>query len=403
MENEKNFAVYDYMCKGVKAHKQTEAVDMYEAFGWEATGAAASFGGVTVSFRRDRKIKHKTELNRLERKAENLKSLIDRITASMSFGAMIFAYIFGCLAALVFGGGMCMCLLNPGGVPLLVGGILLGLAGNRSHVRDISDLQKTGCGTNRTSYPRKRGGGGKAGCGVRAGARLGCGKRLTGMLNPVKLWREYRLGDFRTRTRITALFPCWEILLWRPVKPSSGYLQFPCLCLFRRFIRRLRDLQSVLIIAAALICKEDIKKETVYYCFMAIFLLAASLVYSLYMVRLFFISSGLVYGKIAGITVAAVSFTELFMAVRGLVKSNKLNDMLVSGLKIVNLSAALTALVLTQSALLSFTSGIEIAYSYVTAAFGLCVGLVSSLLSVLMLLKARRIGRDGGDSAGKHR
>lgn len=55
MENEKNFAVYDYMCKGVKAHKQTEAVDMYEAFGWEATGAAASFGGVTVSFRRDRK------------------------------------------------------------------------------------------------------------------------------------------------------------------------------------------------------------------------------------------------------------------------------------------------------------------------------------------------------------
>lgn len=47
----------------------------------------------------------------------------------MSFGAMIFAYIFGCLAALVFGGGMCMCLLNPGGVPLLVGGILLGLAG----------------------------------------------------------------------------------------------------------------------------------------------------------------------------------------------------------------------------------------------------------------------------------
>ena len=129
MENEKNFAVYDYMCKSVKAHKQTEAVDMYEAFGWEATGAAASFGGVTVSFRRDRKIKHKTELNRLECKAENLKSLIDRITASMSFGAMIFAYIFGCLAALVFGGGLCMCLLNPGGVPLLVGGILLGLAG----------------------------------------------------------------------------------------------------------------------------------------------------------------------------------------------------------------------------------------------------------------------------------
>lgn len=129
MESDKNFAVYDYMCRSVKAHKQTEAVDLYEAFGWEATGTASSLGGVTLSFRRDRKIKHKTELNRLERKAENLKASIEKITASMSFGAMIFAYIFGCLAALVFGGGMCLCMLNPGSIPAMVGGILLGLAG----------------------------------------------------------------------------------------------------------------------------------------------------------------------------------------------------------------------------------------------------------------------------------
>lgn len=238
---------------------------------------------------------------------------------------------------------------------------------------------------------------------MRAGARPGCGKRLTGMLNPVKLWREYRLGDFRTRTRITTLFSMLGNFALAAGKAVIGIFTVSLFMLVSAFYSALTGLAKQFYYRGALICKEDIKKETVYYCFMAIFLLAASLVYSLYMVRLFFLSSGLVYGKIAGITVAAVSFTELFMAVRGLVKSNKLNDMLVSGLKIVNLSVALTALVLTQSALLSFTSGVEIAYSYVTAAFGLCVGLVSSLLSVLMLLKARRIGRDGGDSAGKHR
>ena len=41
----------------------------------------------------------------------------------------MFAYIFGCIAALVLGGGMCLVMLIEGSVPALIGGIFLGVAG----------------------------------------------------------------------------------------------------------------------------------------------------------------------------------------------------------------------------------------------------------------------------------
>lgn len=238
---------------------------------------------------------------------------------------------------------------------------------------------------------------------MRTGSRPGFGKRLTGMLTPIKLWREYRSGDFRTRTRITALFSMLGNFALAAGKAVIGIFTLSVFMLVSAFYSVFSGLAKQFYYRGAAAGREDAKKEVGYYFCMAVFLLVASLVYSLYMVRLFFLSEGLVYGTIAGITVAAVSFTELFMAVKGLVKSNRLKDMLVSGLKTVNLSGALTAIVLTQTALLSFTSGAEAAYSGATAVFGLCVGLVSSGLAVSMLFKARRVRREGGASDGKRR
>ena len=44
-------------------------------------------------------------------------------------GASIFAYIFGILSTLVFGGGMCLCMLTENNIPAFAGGIILGVAG----------------------------------------------------------------------------------------------------------------------------------------------------------------------------------------------------------------------------------------------------------------------------------
>ncbi len=125
----KNFATYEYATKTVKASRQTAEIDMREAFGWEATEVNANLtGGVNISLKRDRKINHKAELNRLERKADAIAQNIAQLEGAKKRFARVFAYTFGSLASIVLGGGMCLCML-VGSVPAMIGGIALGAVG----------------------------------------------------------------------------------------------------------------------------------------------------------------------------------------------------------------------------------------------------------------------------------
>ncbi len=126
---EKDFITYEYRTKTVKAKDRTRVMDMSEAFGWEVTGTTPTIEGVTVSLKRDRKIKHKQELMKLERQADETFSAINKLNSAKTLTASVFAYIFGCIAALILGGGMCMTMLTENNVPAFVGGIVLGIAG----------------------------------------------------------------------------------------------------------------------------------------------------------------------------------------------------------------------------------------------------------------------------------
>lgn len=127
---EKDFISYEYKTKTVKAKDQTKAIDMYEAFGWEVTSTTpAVIDGVTLSLKRDRKQKHKQELTKLERQAEDTFEAINGLHRAKTAGASIFAYIFGCIAALVLGGGMCLTMLTQNNIPAFAGGIILGVLG----------------------------------------------------------------------------------------------------------------------------------------------------------------------------------------------------------------------------------------------------------------------------------
>lgn len=127
---EKEFVSYEYRTKTVKAKDQTRAMDMYEAFGWEITATSPSaVDGVTLSLKRDRKLKHKQELTKLERQAEVVFTTINGLHREKTLGASIFCYIFGIVAALVFGGGLCLAMLIENSTPALVGGIALGILG----------------------------------------------------------------------------------------------------------------------------------------------------------------------------------------------------------------------------------------------------------------------------------
>ena len=126
---EKDFITYEYRTKTVKAKDRTRVMDMSEAIGWEVTGTTPTIEGVTVSLKRDRKIKHKQELIILERQADETFSAINKLNSAKTLTASVFAYIFGCIAALILGGGMCMTMLTENNVPAFVGGIALGIAG----------------------------------------------------------------------------------------------------------------------------------------------------------------------------------------------------------------------------------------------------------------------------------
>lgn len=127
---EKDFVSYEYKTVTVKSKDQSKTMDMYEAFGWEITTVApATLDGVTLSLKRDRKQKHKQELTKLERQAEDLTDTINSLERSKTMGANIFAYIFGVIATLVLGGGMCLVMLIENSIPALIGGIVLGIVG----------------------------------------------------------------------------------------------------------------------------------------------------------------------------------------------------------------------------------------------------------------------------------
>lgn len=137
---------------------------------------------------------------------------------------------------------------------------------------------------------------------------------------------------------------------------------------------------------------ENQKIENKYYKLMAFILLFTSIIYAIYMARLLFTSSDFEYGLIPAIGIAAISFTELGVAIKGLIKSNKRKDLLLSGLKSISLASACTAIVLTQVALLSTVEG---DYSFYNALFGIGVGIFCILISIYMFIKLKIKAKKG--------
>ncbi len=127
---EKDFVSYEYKTLSVKAKDRARMIDLYEAFGWEVSGTSVSAtGGVTLSLKRDRHQRHKQELNRLERQAEETIEAINGLERSKTTGACVLAYLLGIAAALLLGGGMCLVMLLEHSIPAMAGGIVLGVIG----------------------------------------------------------------------------------------------------------------------------------------------------------------------------------------------------------------------------------------------------------------------------------
>lgn len=128
------------------------------------------------------------------------------------------------------------------------------------------------------------------------------------------------------------------------------------------------------------------KDELKYYFRISIILFFTSVLYIVYMIRLFFIPSNSHYSSIVGIALSTISVWEMFFAIRGLIKSHKNNDLLLSGLKAISVATALLSIVLAQIAILSFTLP-DVDCSFYNAIAGTFLGGICIMISIAMFYR----------------
>jgi hypothetical protein len=127
------FIGYEY--KEVSVNQETEALysDCYPQFGWELENTCTAFplvGSVIMKFKRDRKIRNKAELTRLQRQFDSLCKEITALEQSKGLSASAIAYVIGVvgtafMAGSVFaflGGMLPLCIIFA--IPAFVGWVI---------------------------------------------------------------------------------------------------------------------------------------------------------------------------------------------------------------------------------------------------------------------------------------
>lgn len=122
---------FDYKTIKVKRTMEAITADTYQALGWELSSTTIADRGlfyVNLSFKRDRNIANKSQLLKLQEKAEYSLLNIEKIFSKQKTAGVNAGVALGTTGTLVFGGGMSMVLLLEG-VGYIVGGIALGVVG----------------------------------------------------------------------------------------------------------------------------------------------------------------------------------------------------------------------------------------------------------------------------------
>lgn len=107
--------------------------DNYENFGWEldaTSNSTTGFNKITARFKRNRKIRNKAELTRLQRQFEGCTKEIERLEKSKTTKASVLAYVVGLLGTALMagatfaflGGNVALCILLA--LPAFLGWIL---------------------------------------------------------------------------------------------------------------------------------------------------------------------------------------------------------------------------------------------------------------------------------------
>lgn len=103
------FVGYEYKSITVKQAMESIYADSYSSFGWEMESTSTPLAGVptvTMKFKRDRKIRNKAELTRLQRQFDAMVNEIVSLENSKVVGASTAAYIIGVLGTAFMAGSV---------------------------------------------------------------------------------------------------------------------------------------------------------------------------------------------------------------------------------------------------------------------------------------------------------
>jgi hypothetical protein len=132
------------------------------------------------------------------------------------------------------------------------------------------------------------------------------------------------------------------------------------------------------------------KDQRRHYKWVGIIILVSSASYMVYCLNMSIQNkANVTYGIVTSITIATFTFTEIGMAVYGLLSTRKVANLTLAAAKRINLVTALISIVLTQSALLSLNE-VENAARY-CGLTGIVFGSVSAIAGALMVLRINRL------------
>lgn len=122
-KNTDGYIGYEYKDVTVSHRTRELFTDGYKQFGWTYEGTALSLpnigsGAVVMKFKRDRKIRNKAELTRLQRQFESCVAEIEGLENSKNNGASIFAYSVGIVGTAFLAGSVFAYL--AGMIPLMI-------------------------------------------------------------------------------------------------------------------------------------------------------------------------------------------------------------------------------------------------------------------------------------------
>ena len=120
-EKENGYVGFEYMEVPAARSMESMYVDSYTSFGWKFEGSSAGQEGserIRLKFKRDRKLRNKAELTRLQRQFEACAHEIEALERSKTTAASIAAFSIGLVGSAFLGGAVFAYL--AGSLPLMV-------------------------------------------------------------------------------------------------------------------------------------------------------------------------------------------------------------------------------------------------------------------------------------------